>query len=75
MKITVTQNQFHGHSVLYEGKSETQAIRVARKYACVECRCGGPSITREDGANLIDWDAGKPFVQKEHSPFWVTFED
>jgi len=73
MKITVTQNSFHGGDypeVYYEGYSERQAIRAARKHACIECQCGGPRIEREDGAVLLFWEAGKPFVERGEEPTW-----
>jgi len=67
-KITVWQSKFHGGQVLYEGYSEAQAIRAARKHACIECQCGGPRIEREDGKRMYNWEAAQPFV--ERGPWW-----
>lgn len=70
MTIIVTQNSFHGKEVYYEGKSEAQAIKAARKHACTYCQCGGPKIEREDGAILLFWEAAQPFVEREEEPTW-----
>jgi len=69
MLITVTQNKFHGDDKFYQGKSEAQAIKAARKHDCVDCHCGGPIITREDGKRLYNWRATKPFSERSKS-FW-----
>jgi hypothetical protein len=59
---TVCMNKFHDGYLLYRGKSLAQAIRVARRYDCDDCLCGGPSIVRDtDGAMLNNWQAAKPF--------------
>jgi len=60
--IIVKDNQFHGGRTLYEGRSLRAAVRAARAAACTaECRCGGPSVLREDGAILEGWEATPPF--------------
>lgn len=69
MKIRVYGNKFHDQGLLWEGTSEKQAIRIARKYDCHECKCGGPSIVREDGSVLVDWQAAKPFCTA-NDPRW-----
>lgn len=67
---TVIANKFHGSDILYHGKSLAQAIRVARKHTCGECKCGGPEISRaSDGAIYLRWEAAKPFHQA-NEPFW-----
>jgi len=71
MKITVTQNRFHGGEypeVYYTGTSEAEAIKAARKHACHVCQCGGPRIEREDEKRLYNWEAAQPFV--ERGPWW-----
>jgi len=69
MKITVHQNEFHGNQIYYEGKSEAQAIKAARRHDCITCQCGGPQIVRSDGFQLYDWHITQPF-QMATKPFW-----
>ena len=63
MTYTVFANRFHG------GESEKQAIKAARKHDCQECLCGGPTIEREDGKILRNWQAAKPFMPA-NKPWW-----
>ncbi len=67
--LTVTGNPFHRGTFLYVGLSEKQAVKVARKHDCSECRCGGPIITDEEGNQLHDWHATPPF-HPASEPFW-----
>lgn len=73
MKITVTQNKFHGSAAYYTGQSPAQAIRAARKHDCIICKCGGPTIVRADGAQLCDWSATAPF-EPANAPWWEEIE-
>jgi hypothetical protein len=68
MEITVYTAKFHGAEVVYEGKSEKQAIRIARKQCGSrwdsDCQCGGAEIfVYEDGKTfrLHDWQATPAF--------------
>jgi len=68
MEITVYTAKFHGSEVVYEGKSEKQAIKIARKECGSrldsDCQCGGAKITViEDGKifRLHDWQATPAF--------------
>lgn len=69
MLYKVSANKFHGGSLLYSGRSEAQAVKVARRHDCSECQCGGPVITRTDGASLLNWHAAKPFCPANEA-FW-----
>jgi len=72
--ITVTDSNFHGGRELYSGRSEKQAIRIARRHDCYRagsCMCGGPTITREDGAVLRDWEAARPLYPAD-APVWCN---
>ena len=69
-RYTVQQNRFHGERIYYHGTSLNQAIKIARRYDCVVCKCGGPYIIRDsDGAGLAAWHVTPPF-QPADKPFW-----
>lgn len=72
--ITVYKSRFHGGEILYQGKSEAQAIRIARRFDCKTCQCGGPRILTETH-ELFQWQAKKPFVYDDKRPFWVQLND
>ncbi len=68
MEITVYTAKFHGSEVVYKGKSENRAIRIARKQCGSrpdsDCQCGGARIeVIEDGKifRLHDWQATPAF--------------
>jgi len=67
--ITVTANKFHGGDTLYEGVSQKQAVKAARRHDCHSCRCGGPVIIDGAGRKLYEWQATPPF-QTANTPFW-----
>ena len=68
-KIIVRQNSLHGGETLYVGESERQAIKIARKYDCHDCRCGGPTI-KQGVEQLIDWET-TPAYQPAKKPTWI----
>lgn len=79
MEITVYTAKFHGSDIIYRGKSEKQAIKIARKECGSrrdsDCGCGGAVIqgTYEDGTlwQLHQWQAVKPGrVAQER--FWAA---
>ena len=79
MEITVYTAKFHGAEIIYRGKSEKQAIKIARKECGSrwnsDCGCGGAVIqgTDEGGAlwQLHRWQAVKPGrVTQER--FWAA---
>ena len=68
MEITVYTAKFHGGEIIYRGKSEKQAIRIARRECGSrwnsDCKCGGAVIQAvdEDGTFRIHgWEATPPF--------------
>ena len=77
--ITVIDSWFHApDAVLYEGTSEKQAIKIARRHPCAKwdaaCKCGGPRIFKTEGNQefeLFDWRARKPFTYTESNPVWL----
>lgn len=77
--ITVIDSWFHNPDhVLYEGRSEKQAIKIARRHPCAKwdatCKCGGPRIFKtEDNQEfeLFQWEAQKPFTYQDSNPVWV----
>ena len=73
---TVTLHSFHGGRTVYQGYSEAQAVRAARKHDCTRgANCvAGPTIRRieDDGREYIayEWEAARPFcVANEMS--WI----
>ena len=78
MEITVYTAKFHGSDIIYRGKSEKQAIKIARiecgsRWVSV-CGCGGAVIRGidENGTvwQLYQWEAAKPGrIAQER--FWV----
>ena len=78
-RYTVKSSSFHGSEILYEGSSEAQAIKAARRYPCSkwhsDCKCGGAVITRTDGNTVeqcYQWEAKKPFTYGDRELFWIV---
>jgi len=47
-KYTVYQNYFHGGGKISSHRSLKAALRSIHSHECTECKCGGPTICKND---------------------------